>query len=176
VIRSRLPLIHVLLVLGIFFLGSAGIGTPAERKGEIKGASHVNLRLGPDLRFSSIAILKEGDRVTVEEEIESWSRVSLPDGRTGYVRNSFVSVLPGSEQVETAPETKANPEPPPSVEPPQVPPAKMETALPKVLAEWESWRPLHWLVGSICVFLLGWILGGNYYLRRDRIRSRRLRF
>jgi hypothetical protein len=33
-----------------------------------------------------------------------------------------------------------------------------------------------WVAIAVVAFALGWILGGNYYLRRDRARSRKLRF
>ena len=33
-----------------------------------------------------------------------------------------------------------------------------------------------WVSIAIIAFAIGWILGGNYYLRRDRARSKRLRF
>jgi hypothetical protein len=35
---------------------------------------------------------------------------------------------------------------------------------------------LVWLSIAIVFFMIGWILGGNYYLRRDRVRRRKLRF
>jgi hypothetical protein len=33
-----------------------------------------------------------------------------------------------------------------------------------------------WASIAVGAFIIGWILGGNYYLRRDRARSRKLRF
>jgi len=33
-----------------------------------------------------------------------------------------------------------------------------------------------WLAIAVAFFLIGWICGGNYYLRRDRLRRTRLRF
>jgi hypothetical protein len=33
-----------------------------------------------------------------------------------------------------------------------------------------------WLSIAVVFFMIGWILGGNYYLRRDRVRRRKLRF
>ena len=33
-----------------------------------------------------------------------------------------------------------------------------------------------WVSIAFIAFAIGWILGGNYYLRRDRARSKRLRF
>ncbi len=33
-----------------------------------------------------------------------------------------------------------------------------------------------WIAAALCIFILGWILGGNYYLRRDRIDRSKLHF
>lgn len=33
-----------------------------------------------------------------------------------------------------------------------------------------------WVSIAVVAFAVGWIFGGNYYLRRDRARSRKLRF
>jgi hypothetical protein len=35
---------------------------------------------------------------------------------------------------------------------------------------------LIWLSIAVVSFMIGWIFGGNYYLRRDRVRRRKLRF
>jgi hypothetical protein len=35
---------------------------------------------------------------------------------------------------------------------------------------------LIWVSIAVVAFAIGWILGGNYHLRRDRARSRKLRF
>jgi hypothetical protein len=35
---------------------------------------------------------------------------------------------------------------------------------------------LLWLSIAVVSFMIGWILGGTYYLRRDRVRRRKLRF
>jgi hypothetical protein len=35
---------------------------------------------------------------------------------------------------------------------------------------------LLWLSIAVVSFMIGWIFGGNYYLRRDRVRRRKLRF
>jgi hypothetical protein len=37
--------------------------------------------------------------------------------------------------------------------------------------QWENWD---WIVALLCCFFLGWILGGNYYLRRDHTRRHKL--
>lgn len=38
------------------------------------------------------------------------------------------------------------------------------------------WWITRWFVVPLCIFALGWICGGNYYLRRDRIERTKIRF
>ncbi len=38
------------------------------------------------------------------------------------------------------------------------------------------WKITPWILVPLCIFVLGWICGGRYYLRRDRIERTRLRF
>lgn len=44
------------------------------------------------------------------------------------------------------------------------------------LLEGREWEVLGWFGVALCIFLLGWICGGNYYLRRDRIKRTKLHF
>ncbi len=57
-----------------------------------------------------------------------------------------------------------------------VAPREIETTTPVQRGQWRFWRILRWILAPSCIFILGWILGGNYYLRRDRIKRTRLRF
>jgi hypothetical protein len=38
-----------------------------------------------------------------------------------------------------------------------------------------EWETLRWLGAALCIFILGWICGGNFYLRRDRIKRAKIR-
>ncbi len=55
-------------------------------------------------------------------------------------------------------------------------PRKVETAVRGKQNPWVFWTILSWILAPSCIFILGWILGGNYYLRRDRIERTKLRF
>jgi SH3-like domain-containing protein len=178
VIRARLFLValQIFLLSGFLSLTSAVAAESAEKTGKVKGASFVNLRSGPDLRHRPMAALKEGDVVTVEEELESWYRVSLADGQKGYVHRTLLDVVRDPEAlVPFDEETKEISERPrPADPPPRFSASKMEPSGLSRTFRWEGGL-LQWLIGLVCVFLLGWIFGGNYYLKRDRVRTSRLR-
>ena len=55
-------------------------------------------------------------------------------------------------------------------------PRKIETGLPVKASQGRVWGIVSWILVPSCIFVLGWILGGNYYLRRDRIERTKLRF
>ncbi len=54
-------------------------------------------------------------------------------------------------------------------------PRMIETAVPVQKNQWRFWKILSWILAPSCLFILGWIFGGNYYLRRDRIERTKLR-
>jgi hypothetical protein len=54
-------------------------------------------------------------------------------------------------------------------------PSPQPSSLIRVLEEREDELML-WLTIAITFFIVGWICGGNFYLRRERKRSRKLRF
>ncbi len=55
-------------------------------------------------------------------------------------------------------------------------PRKIETSVPVKASQGRGWEIVSWILVPSCIFVLGWILGGNYYLRRDRIERTKLRF
>jgi hypothetical protein len=62
---------------------------------------------------------------------------------------------------------------PPATE--QENPAEKSPSIIQMLEGRES-DLLVWLSIAVVSFMMGWIFGGNYYLRRDRVRRRKLRF
>lgn len=180
--------------LWLVLLRADGAAELAGKRGRIEGESFVNLRSGPDLSYPSKVVLRKGEEVTVEREEGTWYLVSMTDGRKGYVHKTLV-VLLGSEALRPAAKHEALKTLPVKEEvvgdpgneeknssPPISPRGtKRETAkgkpLPivKVLEGRES-EMLWWLGAALCVFVIGWICGGNYYLRRDRIRRNKLHF
>lgn len=180
--RPLLAALPVLLLLGFLSSSAASVAKAAEKRGRIQGESHVNLRSGPDLSFPPLTVLKSGEEVRVEEGVKSWYRVTLADGRHGYIHKTLVGfagkpavAAPVEEpkQEEATPEA-ALPEPPPAPVPP--PETRVSRIPPQLwqLFQWKGWVPIKWLGAAVCVFVLGWIYGGNYYLKRDRARTSKL--
>lgn len=168
----------------LVFLPKDSTAEVVGKKGRIHGESYVNLRSGPDLSHPPRAVLKEGEQVTVEGEEGSWYLVSLMDGRKGYVHKTLVHLSGGAEVKEslkggavTAPSEEIRKDLP--ISPPQQAARQKPKGRPmpiiKVL-EGKEWEILWWLGVALCIFIIGWICGGNYYLYRDRIKRTKLRF
>ncbi|MBI4528291.1 MAG: SH3 domain-containing protein [Deltaproteobacteria bacterium] len=179
--RSRpgfFPVAWLLLLLG------SGQAEWLEKKAVIDGQSHVNLRSEPGLSRSPEIVLKRGEEVTLSGKEGEWYLVSLADGRRGYVHRAFVRLLgeaksgEGAGQVTSA-RLEKNRKGNVSVRGfPGSEPHNPEAG--SWLIRWvfgqTSWEYLRWAGGVLGIFFIGWICGGNYYLRRDRIRRTRLRF
>lgn len=151
----RRALLSLTLLWLAFPVGECEAGL-AGRKGKIQGESYVHLRSEPDPGQPPVAVLREGEEVVVESEQGSWYLVSLQDGRRGYVHKTLIQLLP-SQKEERA--------------------ARQGRPLPVIkVVEGREWEILRWLGVGLCIFIIGWICGGNYYLRRDRIRRTKLRF
>jgi uncharacterized protein YraI len=248
----------VLSQILLFFVASlSGKGLAdflVEKKGMIAGASHVNLRSGPGISHPAIKILRSGEEVDVERQEGSWYRVSLSDGKRGYVYEGFLYLL-GKEEIEVpkaqpatgqvkdvAEEYSTQPleeapteeiaseretevakidsvtervrevvEKQPFTEQRETPKEvdltesngrreKSSSKVPrhqpeilnvqlveKELPEAKTLLPIEmgrerlleiaaWLAAALCIFILGWVFGGNYYLRRDRNERNKLHF
>ncbi len=159
------------------------------KKGEIQGESYVNLRSGPDLKYPPKGVLRKGDKVTVEGEDGSWYSVSVTDGKKGHVHKTFVRLLGKAEEKEVAKKEVAGVESvaaesevrtdnaPISVERREEIKTPKSKPVPVIkVLEGKEWKIVSWLGAALCIFIIGWICGGNYYLRRDRIRRSRLHF
>ena len=179
--------------LGLVLLRGDGAAELTSKKGRIQGENFVNLRSGPDLSYPSRAVLRKGEEVTVEKEERSWYVVSLADGRRGYVHKTLVALL-GDEETKVAAKNEAVKKAPKKKEivndaggeekkpSPTLPPDRLKgeskgKPLPVIkVLEGKEWEILWWLGAALCIFVIGWICGGNYYLRRDRIRRKKLHF
>lgn len=180
-VRGALLLFTLLWL--VFLLGNS-TAEVTQKKGKIRGRSYVNLRSGPGRSHPPSAVLREGDKVTVNREEAGWYLVSSTAGKRGYVYKTFVqfSVKAETEEgLEKEAVTKTGEtgktdlriSPPQGVEGP-TPEAKPLWVI-QVL-EGKKWNMLWWVGLVLCIFIIGWICGGNYYLRRDRIRRTKLRF
>ena len=162
---SRLPCatIKFVLLLGLFFPRDCP-AEPISEQGRIQGETHVNLRSSPDLNSPPVAVLKQGSMVTVESREGSWYRVSLADGTKGYIHKTLIH--PIAEEKKSAPPQPSITQPPQSSNPEPAPNIPFQ--------EEGDWQAFKWGTVLLCIFVLGWILGGNYYVRRDRVRRRKL--
>jgi hypothetical protein len=118
------------------------------------------------------------------------SRVLLPFVLTGVVLLSDLSWLESSNKNTTTDNavglaSASTPTPIPTQKPersaPASPVAEQKTPDEKSpsiiqMLEGREHDLILWVSIAIIAFAIGWILGGNYYLRRDRARSKRLRF
>ena len=118
------------------------------------------------------------------------SRVLLPFVLTGIVLLSDLSWLESPNKNTTTDNavglaSASTPTPTPTQKPessaPASPVAEQKTAdekSPSIIQMLEGRENdlILWVSIAAVAFAIGWILGGNYYLRRDRARSKRLRF
>jgi type II secretory pathway predicted ATPase ExeA len=56
------------------------------------GVSVLNLRTMPELGADKLAVLREGDRVLVLEELPEWLKVELESGKTGWVYKPYIKI------------------------------------------------------------------------------------
>ena len=50
----------------------------------------LNLRKGPGTDYASVAILKNGDHITVQQKGDVWSKVKTDAGKVGYIKNLYI--------------------------------------------------------------------------------------
>ena len=50
----------------------------------------LNLRRGPGTEYRSVAILHDGDEITVLREGDVWSKIETEDGDIGYIKNLYI--------------------------------------------------------------------------------------
>lgn len=66
---------------------TAGTGHAEWVRGEVR----LNLRTAPGSNRKIITTIATGDRVTVLERADDWTRVQVPDGREGWIPAGFLS-------------------------------------------------------------------------------------
>ena len=174
------------------------------KEGEDCGSESRQLTLRARHKSSPIKILRIGEEVDVERLEGSWYRVSLPDGKSGYVYKPLV-YLSGHEEAESiqagnAPGQEHGVSKGIAVKGTNGAEGKSRSRAPRRQIEFSQTNPVEkdspkdnppltmgigqerllviviWITAALCIFILGWILGGNYYLRRDRIYRSKLHF
>jgi len=91
-----------------------------------------------------------------------------------YAKESLPTTEPGNREETPAQlhvETEISPTPSQETEIPTGNPIRANQSVYTSL-----WNFTRWILVPLCIFVLGWIVGGNYYLRRDRIERTKLRF
>ena len=79
----------------------------------------LNVRSGPSLNYSVVAVLNEGDTVSLRGEFNDWLKIAPPQGSRVWISEDFVEVIepPKPEPViETIPEPELVVEPAPDPE------------------------------------------------------------
>ncbi|GAB4262674.1 N-acetylmuramoyl-L-alanine amidase [Thermincola ferriacetica] len=69
----------------------ADLGTPTEKHGVVKGGI-VNVRSGPGTTYPVAAKVTNGTRVRITRETAEWYKVTLPDGKEGWIAKYLVLV------------------------------------------------------------------------------------
>ena len=84
-----MPKMNLSLILIIIFISFI---TPVWAKSMyVTDSIKITFRNGPSIRHKVLAMLKSGEEVEVLEELNSWTKVRLKDGKEGYVLSHYLS-------------------------------------------------------------------------------------
>ncbi len=53
----------------------------------------VTVKLSPDIRSNDAFVIHEGLKVTVEDKVENWFRIRLPDGKVGWLEKKELEII-----------------------------------------------------------------------------------
>jgi uncharacterized protein YgiM (DUF1202 family) len=72
---------------------AVAVATPGagEGAGLYRATAWVNMRAGPGQSFERVEVVSEGQTVQVVGTVRGWRNVVLPDGRNGWVYESFLT-------------------------------------------------------------------------------------
>jgi len=70
-----------------------GKSLPKIDKVQVVGNAWANVRSGPSTSASVVTRVNEGDKFTLESEDGSFYKISLPDGKTGYISKTYARKL-----------------------------------------------------------------------------------
>ena len=204
-LAARLLFLPVCLLQAVIFL-EVSCAQAAEKRGVVAGAPMANLRVGAGIDQAIRATLKEGDQVSVGKLDGEWYAVTTADGQNGYIHRSLLNVGSEALSPQTAQSADKNkidkptkegigtPAKPSQVaagvatkaqkskapEPAAAPiksdaPAAKSPSIVEMLEGHENELIIAAAIAS-AFFLVGWICGGNYYLRRERKQRHKIRF
>ncbi|MZP28239.1 SH3 domain-containing protein [Heliobacterium undosum] len=81
----------------------------------------VNVRTGPGTNYSIITTVNKGQRLTAMESQSGWTRVSLPDGRAGWIADWLIALVTPTTSAPSDPVAPALSQTVPSAAGPAVP-------------------------------------------------------
>lgn len=181
----------------VLFFGIAKSQAP-DSKAVVFGTPTANLRAGAGIEHPISTTLKEGDSVAIEQLEGDWYRVTTADGQRGYIHKNLLklageagaaSAPPGSatpaapapvgSKIDQAPAAKKATSSTPAKSPSSTTPsASASSKSPSILQMMEGHENAVVIAAAVAAgcFIVGWILGGHFALRRDRVRRRRIQF
>ena len=122
---------------GVGLLGAGWVAGEYVQNGVIQ-PEKLNVRSGPSLNYSVVAVLSKGDVVSLRGEFNDWLKVAPPQGSRVWISEDFVEFIepPKPEPViEAIPEPELVVEPAPEVE-------SLADPEPVVKSEFEKLPPL----------------------------------
>jgi hypothetical protein len=157
------------------------------------------VRAGAGFDHAIRATLNEGEQVGVGKLDGEWYEVTAPDGQTGYIHRSLLKLgaeaplAVKSKNDKTAKESNrmiGTPSPVAGGDAAKASKSKRSVAVapkesdapasksPSIvqMLEGHEHELMIGAVLAVVVFFIGWICGGNYYLRRDRRQRSKIRF
>jgi hypothetical protein len=165
----------------------------------------ANVRAGAGIDHAIRATLNEGAQVAVGKLDGEWYEVTAPDGQTGYIHKSLLKfgtetssaqtspsavkskndktakagsrMIGTPSQVATGDAAKASKSKSSVAAAPKESdaPASKSPSIVQMLEGYEH-ELMMGAVLAVVFFFIGWICGGNYYLRRDRRQRSKIRF
>jgi hypothetical protein len=148
------------------------------------GAVSADLRFSQDFGHPPSDLLEAGGVLVAKDQADQWHRLASDVDRKKYILRTLLestgqetrvwTVAAGETTVE--PDEKANPNPQAAAQ--NVEPERSRGKSPPLIQMFEGREDelVLWLAVGLGIFTVGWICGGNYYRRRDRIKRTRLRF
>jgi tetratricopeptide (TPR) repeat protein len=95
--HQKLILISGILSLVLLIITSALLIIKLNRELNVSSGviveQSVNVKLSPDYKSNDAFIIHEGFKVIVEDEVDNWVRIKLPDGKVGWMPKEDLKVI-----------------------------------------------------------------------------------
>ncbi len=107
--KAKVILLAGIITIGLLF----GLGTAdpeqawAAAKTAVVTGSGINVRAGPGLSYRIVGAVDKGDRYTVLQQKNGWSKLQLTKKSTGWIKGTYLNLLnsgsPGQSSAQPAP-------------------------------------------------------------------------